>query len=103
MGRLRDATIVTDVNAAIGHAKGLPEARANSVGITGYCMGGRVTYLMAAKSADLKAAVVCWVGNIMTPWGDGPAPFDLTKDIACPCSDFSARTTPIRTRRTSPS
>ena len=84
MGRLRDVTIVADVNAAIEHIKGLPEARVDRVGITGYCMGGRVTYLMAAKNADLKAAVVCWGGNIMVPWGEGPAPFDLSKNIDCP-------------------
>jgi carboxymethylenebutenolidase len=84
MGRLRDVTIVADVNAAIGHVKGLPEAQADRVGITGYCMGGRVTYLMAATNADLKAAVVCWGGNIMMPWGDGAAPFALTDQIACP-------------------
>ena len=84
MGRLRDATIVADVNEAIGHVKGLPEAQADRIGITGYCMGGRVTYLMAAKTPDLKAAVVCWGGNIMMPWGDGPAPFAFTDQIACP-------------------
>ena len=84
MGRLRDVTIVADVNAAISYANSLSEAEADRIGITGYCMGGRVTYLMAAKNADLKAAVVCWGGNIMVPWGDGPAPFALTDQIACP-------------------
>ncbi|TMG02530.1 MAG: dienelactone hydrolase family protein [Chloroflexi bacterium] len=84
MGRLRDVTIVADVNAAIEHTKGLPEVEADRIGITGYCMGGRVTYLMAAKNRNLKAAVVCWGGNIMVPWGEGPAPFDLSKDIDCP-------------------
>ena len=84
MGRLRDPSIVSDVNAAIEHTKALPEAHADRMGITGYCMGGRVTYLMAAKNPDLKAAVVCWGGNIMVPWGEGPAPFELSKDIRCP-------------------
>ncbi len=84
MGRLRDPSIVSDVNAAIEHTKALPEAHADRMGITGYCMGGRVTYLMAAKNPDLKAAVVCWGGNIMVPWGEGPAPFELSKDIGCP-------------------
>ena len=84
MGRLRDTSIVSDVDATIEHAKGLPEAQADRIGITGYCMGGRVTYLMAAKNENLKAAVVCWGGNIMVPWGDGPAPFDLSKNIDCP-------------------
>jgi carboxymethylenebutenolidase len=84
MGRLRDASIVADVNAAIEHTKSLPEAQGSRIGITGYCMGGRVTYLMAATNPNLKAAVVCWGGNIMVPWGEGPAPFDLSKDIPCP-------------------
>lgn len=84
MGRLRDATIIADVRAAIAHVKMLPEARADHIGITGYCMGGRVTYLMAAQSADLRAAVVCWGGNIMVPWGQGPAPFELTEQVSCP-------------------
>jgi carboxymethylenebutenolidase len=84
MGRLRDETVVTDVNAAIDHVKSIAEAQADSIGITGYCMGGRVTYLMAATNPDLKAAVVCWGGNIMVPWGEGPAPFDLSKGIDCP-------------------
>ena len=83
MGRLRDVSIVADVDAAIEHTKALSEAQADRIGITGYCMGGRVTYLMAAKNADLKAAVVCWGGNIMVPWGEGPAPFELSKDIDC--------------------
>jgi carboxymethylenebutenolidase len=84
MSRLRDTSIVADVNAAIEHTKVLPEIQADRMGITGYCMGGRVTYLIAAKNPDLKAAVVCWGGNIMVPWGEGPAPFDLSKDIGCP-------------------
>jgi len=84
MGRLRDPTIIADVNGAIEHTKGLAEAQADAIGITGYCMGGRVAYLMAATNLDLKAAVVCWGGNIMVPWGEGPAPFELTKNINAP-------------------
>jgi len=84
MGRLRDVSIVADVNACIEHLKGLPEVRADSVGITGFCMGGRVAYLMATQRPDLKAAVVFYGGNIMVPWGEGPTPFDGSKHIQCP-------------------
>jgi carboxymethylenebutenolidase len=84
MGRLRDATITTDVNAAVEHAKSLPEIAGGRLGITGYCMGGRVTYMMAAKSDAFKAAVDCWGGNCAVSWGEGPTPFELTKDISCP-------------------
>jgi carboxymethylenebutenolidase len=85
MGRLRDRNIVADVNAAIAHAKTLPEARGDRIGITGFCMGGRVAYLMATQNAELKAAVVFYGGNIMTPWGrDVPAPFDESSKIGAP-------------------
>ena len=84
MGRLRDATIIADVNAAIDHARALPEADAERLGITGYCMGGRVTYLMAAVNPHLKTAVDCWGGNVFVPWGEGPSPFELSQRISCP-------------------
>jgi carboxymethylenebutenolidase len=84
MGRLRDRNIVADVNAAIAHAKTLPEARADRVGITGFCMGGRVAYLMATQNAEIKASVVFYGGNIMRAWGEGPAPFDETSKIGAP-------------------
>ena len=84
MGRLRDASIVPDVNAAIEHLKALPLVRADRIGITGFCMGGRVAYLMAVHNPDLRAAVVFYGGNIMVPWGEGPAPFEGTERIQCP-------------------
>ncbi len=84
MGRLRDAYIVQDVNVAVAHAQALPEVQADRLGITGFCMGGRVAYLMAAQNRELKAAVVFYGGNIMVPWGEGPAPFELSSRVACP-------------------
>jgi carboxymethylenebutenolidase len=84
MMRLRDDTVAADVDAAVGHAQSLPEIDGDRLGITGYCMGGRVTYMMAARSDAFKAAVDCWGGNCLTAWGDGPTPFDLTGDISCP-------------------
>ena len=84
MTRLRDINIVADVKATIEHAKGLPDANADSIGITGFCMGGRVAYLMPARNQDFKAAVVFYGGNTMVSWGEGTPPFELTADIGCP-------------------
>ena len=36
------------------------------------------------RTPDLKAAVVCWGGNIMVPWGEGPAPFELSEEHRLP-------------------
>jgi carboxymethylenebutenolidase len=84
MSRLRDATIISDMNAAVEHAKSLPEVTGDGMGVTGFCMGGRVAYLMASQNTAFKASVVFWGGNIMVPWGRGPSPFELTDRIGCP-------------------
>lgn len=84
MGRLRDARIVTDVNATVEHVKSQSEADSERLGITGFCMGGRVTYLMAAQNAAFKGAVVFYGGNTMVSWGEGAPPFDQTASIGCP-------------------
>ena len=83
MGRLRDTTIVEDASAAVEHVKSLPSF-AGGIGVTGFCMGGRVAYLMATQRDDFGACVVFWGGNIMRPWGEGPPPFDETAKINCP-------------------
>ena len=84
MSRLRDPLIVTDATAAVLHAKGLPEVDGNKLGVTGFCMGGRVAYLLSAQLDDFKASVVFYGGNIMIAWGDATPPFDLTERINCP-------------------
>ena len=84
MGHLRDVNIVKDVNAATDHLETLTDVQANRIGITGFCMGGRVAYLMAVHNPKLRAAVVFYGGNIMVPWGEGPSPFDGSARIQCP-------------------
>ncbi len=82
--RLRDATVVKDVNAAANFLKAHKQVDSKRLGIVGFCMGGRVVYLMAAANPDLKAAVMYYGGNIMQSWGDGPSPFKRTAEIHCP-------------------
>jgi carboxymethylenebutenolidase len=84
MGRLRDPSIVADVSAAVEHVRTLDVAAADRIGITGFCMGGRVAYLMATHLPELKAAVVFYGGNILVPWGEAPAPFERSESIRCP-------------------
>jgi carboxymethylenebutenolidase len=89
IGRLRDAEILADVDATIAHVRALRDTRVGDLAVLGFCMGGRITYLLAgARPAAWRAAGVFYGGNIMKPWGDGPAPFDLTAKIACPVIGF---------------
>ncbi len=82
--RLRDAIIIKDVNAAADFLKAHKQVDPQRLGIVGFCMGGRVVYLMAAANPDLKAAVMYYGGNIMQSWGEGSSPFERTAEIHCP-------------------
>jgi carboxymethylenebutenolidase len=92
IARLRDTEILTDIDATVAHLRGLPDAQVGSLAVLGFCMGGRLTYLAAgARPTTWRAAGVFYGGNIMKPWGEGPAPFDRTRDIACPVIGFFGR------------
>jgi carboxymethylenebutenolidase len=82
--RLRDVTVIKDVNATVGFLQGHRMVEAERLGIIGFCMGGRVSYLMAAANPSFKAAVSYYGGGTMVPWGEGLAPFERTAEIHCP-------------------
>jgi len=84
MQQLRDEEVEIDVNATIEYLRGHPLVDASRIGIIGFCMGGRVSYLMAARNPHLRACVSYYGGNIMKSWGEGPTPFSLSKDLHCP-------------------
>ena len=89
VGKLRDQEILADVDATVAHMKGLKDARVSSLAVLGFCMGGRITYMLAgARPTAWRAAGVFYGGNIMKSWGEGPTPFDLTGQIACPVIGF---------------
>lgn len=88
-GRLRDENIIQDVNGAIELLRRHPGVRGDRIGITGFCLGGRVTYMMAGVNPALRAAGVFYGGNTMVSWGGaGPTPFDRTPSISCPVIGF---------------
>lgn len=83
--RLRDKNVIIDVNSAISFMQRHEAIAPAQLGIMGFCMGGRIAYLMAAANPELKAAVVYYGGNIFRAWGrDLPSPFERTAQISCP-------------------
>ncbi|MNC84773.1 Carboxymethylenebutenolidase [compost metagenome] len=88
VGLLKDDEIIADMNAALAHMKGLKEVAVGPVGVVGFCMGGRVSLLMAAANSELKACTVFYGGNVFKQWGSLPSPFDRVKDIHCPVIGF---------------
>lgn len=84
MMRLRDKNIIPDAVVAIDHLKSMANVRADAIGITGFCMGGRVAFLIATQSEDIKAVVDFYGGNKMIAWGDGTPPFEMAESIQAP-------------------
>lgn len=82
--RLTDKTLIADINATIEHLKSHSAVDSARIGIVGFCMGGRAVYLMSAVNSDLKAGVMYYGSDPFNAWGDGPSPFERTKDLHCP-------------------
>jgi carboxymethylenebutenolidase len=80
---LKDAEIIEDMNATIAHMKA-GRASVGPIGTVGFCMGGRVSYLLACANREVKAATVFYGGSIMKALGDGPSPFERSAGIECP-------------------
>ncbi|MBI3783462.1 MAG: dienelactone hydrolase family protein [Deltaproteobacteria bacterium] len=48
---------VADLQAVVAHLNKAPGIKADRIGVTGFCMGGSYTTLLACSGADVKAAV----------------------------------------------
>ena len=88
MGRLRDNEIIQDVNATVEFLQAKSVVRGDQIGIVGFCMGGRVVFLMAAVNPAFKAAVPFYAGNMWKAWGDGPSPFEQLATTHSPVLAF---------------
>ena len=82
--RLSDPQVEADVNATVEFMLKHPNIRGESFGIIGFCMGGRVVWLMAAANNHFKTAVPYYGGNIMEPWGKNVTrtPFARANEIS---------------------
>ena len=76
--RVRDPNIIDDITGAMQFLKNHRQVDGGRLGIVGFCMGGRIVYLIAAASRNLKAAVMFYGSSMMAPFGEGPSPFELT-------------------------
>ena len=84
LGHLKDAEIIADMNAAVDFLTANSAIKDDRIGVTGFCMGGRIAWLMAASNQIFKCTVPFYGGNIMGNWGLGDTPFSMTNNINCP-------------------
>lgn len=93
MNRLQNAKVMEDVGAAITYLKSENDLKPGAVGVTGFCMGGRFTYLSAAHHhKDVKVAMAFYGGGI--PLGK-PSPLSRTGEISCPMYLFFGGKDPL--------
>ena len=81
-----DARVMADLDAILAWIKKHPSARADRIGMTGFCRGGMYTLLYAARSPELKAAVP-WYGQLrpaLTPGVRTEGPIDVAVKITAP-------------------
>lgn len=77
MTSLTDAQILGDVRAAVDHLQADAGVRAERIGITGFCMGGRISFLAACHVPAIRAAAPFYGGGIGALLGDA-------QQITCP-------------------
>jgi len=84
VSRVPDAQIMTDLDAAVEWAA-KNRGNAQKLGVTGFCWGGRVTWLYAAHNSKLKAGVA-WYGRFLrdTTELQPKHPIDLVPSLRAP-------------------
>jgi len=63
VSKVPDAQVMADLDASVAWAR-TQGADAGKVGVTGFCWGGRITWLYAAHSPAVKAGVA-WYGRVV--------------------------------------
>ena len=84
ISKVPDEQVMKDLDASVAWARG-QGAAASAVGITGFCWGGRITWLYAAHNPKLKAGIA-WYGRLAgEPSQTTPKhPVDVAADLKAP-------------------
>lgn len=85
VSKAADAQVAADLDASVAWAERQPSADVTRLGITGFCWGGRITWLYAAHQPALRAGVA-WYGKLT---GEKDAlhpkfPVDVAGDLKAP-------------------
>ena len=85
----KDAGVLNDVQAVLDNLERLAGAGIGPVGVTGFCMGGRVTFLVAGSIPQITAAAPFYpAGVLRVTEGSMHSAFDLISNINGPVDGF---------------
>jgi carboxymethylenebutenolidase len=64
VAKVPDAQVFSDLDATVDWAVNSAKGNADKLGLTGFCWGGRITWLYAAQNSKVKAGVA-WYGRLV--------------------------------------
>jgi carboxymethylenebutenolidase len=64
VAKVPDTQVMSDLDAAVAYAKASGKGNTDKLAITGFCWGGRITWLYTAHNPGVKAGVA-WYGRIV--------------------------------------
>lgn len=89
VSKVPDVQVMSDLDATVAYAKNSGSGNDKKLAVTGFCWGGRQTWLYAAHNPKLKAAAA-WYGSLI-PSERSPRnplqpkfPIDIAKDLKVP-------------------
>jgi len=86
MQTLVDEKVIQDLRSVVNHLKAQNFVNTDRIGITGFCMGGRIAFLAACKfPEEIKTAVPFYGGGIAADSATAPLNFagDLKAPVLC--------------------
>jgi len=85
VAKVPDAQVMSDLDATVAWAAGSGEGDVSRLAVTGFCWGGRITWLYAVHNPKIKAGVA-WYGRLVGQTGElTPAnPIDLASALTVP-------------------
>jgi carboxymethylenebutenolidase len=79
VAKVPDEQVMSDLDATVAYAKA-NKGNTKHLGITGFCWGGRIVWLYAEHSRDLKAGVA-WYGRLVPRAGQPASPLTPKQPI----------------------
>ena len=84
---LKDDEIVKDMLDAASYLRSL-DITGPRLGVTGFCIGGRIAYMMAVRTDVFSACADFYGGEIELSWGDGLPPLAQTNHLNCALAGY---------------
>jgi carboxymethylenebutenolidase len=85
--QLDDAALMAEMGVVLQHLRSLAEVRGDRIGITGFCVGGRIAFLTACRHPSAVKVAIAFYGSGIA--ADTPtAPLNDAPRIQCPVLCF---------------